>query len=626
MRRILSTSITVLCGLAIIAEFYEYPGNIIVLAVSLIAYCILIALKPQSWLVTLPPIVICWSQMLDTGWIVKEESDAFVLATCGVLVPRLQWRNYPPFSQHLGISVFFLYVAILGVGVIQTIFTANSSAWLSANPYIHPINAFRSTKGAWMALLLVPLLTHEYDSNKKAIAHLSFGIAIGTFLAACFALIERIQFCEITDFKTDYRIIGCFPSMHLGGSQIAIMFALGVPFILALSQCSRRYLGFLWMSTLPLLLYCVTVSFARAGIACFVIGCVVQGVLLLLMVILARSSLQVYATKVFLFFGFLVFCFVSIGVSVTKSEFLRGRLSSVVEDFDARLSNWRHGVELSAPGLVGTLLGQGAGSFPRVAMIHSRVREQSPTDYEIGTLDEEGLSIRGGATLYFCQRIKVFPRDGCIARIKWRSKDANCHIKSSIGEKLALYSINSVEGIRRERSDDGDWRVDTFHYDSLSQSQKDVLLQRPIVFSFWSTSSTGTINVSQIELRSKGGGRERLLENNEFHSGLDHWFISDDYHWCWRIENEFVASYFDGGLLRLVSLICVLVAGFFGSVRLLGRFGLLATAFPASMCVILFSFLFDTPLQSQRLSIIIYVIFCFGVLGLKTPKWCLLEK
>jgi len=228
--------------------------------------------------------------------------------------------------------------------------------------------------------------------------------------------------------------------------------------------------------------------------------------------------------------------------------------------------------------------------------------------------------------LYFCQRIKMFPRDGCIARIKWRSKDANCDIRSSICEKLALYSINSVEGIRRERSVDGDWKVDTFDYDSLSQFQKNVLLQRPIVFSFWVTSSTGTINVSQIELRSKAGGRDRLVENNEFHRGLERWFISDDYHWCWRIENEFVASYFDGGLLRLFSLICVLIAGFFGSFLLLGRYGLSATAFPAAMCVILFSFLFDTPLQSQRLSVIIYVVLCFGMLGLKTPRWCLPEK
>ncbi len=109
------------------------------------------------------------------------------------------------------------------------------------------------------------------------------------------------------------------------------------------------------------------------------------------------------------------------------------------------------------------------------------------------------------------------------------------------------------------------------------------------------------MDIASVELVDSN--HANLIRNHRFSDGMDRWYTTDDSHLCWRIENEYVSTLYDGGLLRLVPMFLLL-----GCSQVAASRGLLngvagSTAFIAGTFALLLLFVFDTPLQAPRLRV-----------------------
>jgi hypothetical protein len=81
-----------------------------------------------------------------------------------------------------------------------------------------------------------------------------------------------------------------------------------------------------------------------------------------------------------------------------------------------------------------------------------------------------------------------------------------------------------------------------------------------------------------------------------------HWYFTDDDHLGWRIENQFLMTFFEGGILGLAALILLIAAALLGAVRGIRLGRLMAACIAASLVGFLVCCPFDCLLDSPRLA------------------------
>ena len=83
-----------------------------------------------------------------------------------------------------------------------------------------------------IALVLLPFLRERMRTRGDAVAWLGGGVTAGLALVAAATLKERAIFTGLVDFTTDYRVVGTFSSMHVGGGHTGAFIAMALPFLL----------------------------------------------------------------------------------------------------------------------------------------------------------------------------------------------------------------------------------------------------------------------------------------------------------------------------------------------------------------------------------------------------------
>ena len=81
-----------------------------------------------------------------------------------------------------------------------------------------------------MALALLPLLGARMRTHRDAMVWLGAGMTAGLALVAAAVVAERTVFTGLFDFTTDYRVVGSFSSMNVGGGHIGAYIAMALPF------------------------------------------------------------------------------------------------------------------------------------------------------------------------------------------------------------------------------------------------------------------------------------------------------------------------------------------------------------------------------------------------------------
>ena len=230
----------------------------------------------------------------------------------------------------------------------------------SDNVYLRPDNALRLAKGFFTALALLPFLRARMRIHGDAIVLLGTGMAAGLALVTAAVLAERALFTGIFDFTADYRVVGTFSGMNIGGGYIGAYLAMALPFLLVFM---------LRPTTLALLAmlgiafgggYAVVVTFARTAYAAALLSILTAG---LGWALAARHRLA--GTVQALALPVLVLILAGgIVMGAPGSGFMAERLRQVAPDLADREANWTDGLALRDGSLAAALLGHGVRDLP----------------------------------------------------------------------------------------------------------------------------------------------------------------------------------------------------------------------------------------------------------------------
>jgi hypothetical protein len=416
-------------------------------------------------------------------------------------------------------------------------------------------------------------------------------------------MLERALFVGLTDFVTDYRVVGPFTSMRIGGGHIGAYVAMVLPFALSLGLARRRWLACPAMILIGLGgAYSLAVTFARTAYVAALGSCGIAGLGLLLIAFRRKRAMLAFAVVPIL---------LVLGVvgTAASSPMMRQRFSTLAEDLLTRENNWRDGWAVRDPNLLTDVFGMGLGTYQRTML--SRASVNRPSDIGIDA-DAAGafVSLRQLTPLYFGQKI-VVPSDGPLRlNLRFRADTPNAALGYILCDKVLLYSDN-CRGGQIEPAKIGQWESGTATVDGKGLGAVTVLgvIPRPVEFALYATAVGSTISFRDVSLRDNEGNE--LLANGDFRHGLDRWLFTDDDHLAWRIKNQYLMRLFELGVVGLTSLLAVCGLALAGGVRAALRGDPMGGIVAGAVVAFLISGISDDVLEVPKIATLFYLI-CFA--------------
>ena len=379
----------------------NYPLVPWVLGIALPLYGLALWRWPSLWLAVIPAMFPAVDLTPWTGWTLVGEPDLFVLVTIGILALRAPPRytdfrldSFPAVVLELSLISYLLSVA-LGLAL-------PGPEGGSDNEYLRPDNALRLAKGFFIALALLPFLRARMRTHRDAMVWLGAGMAAGLALVAAAVVAERTVFTGLFDFTTDYRVVGSFSSMNVGGGHFGAYIAMTLPFLLV-CLLQPRPLTLLAMFSIAVGAgYALVMSYARAAYAAALLSTVTAG---LGWAWAARHRNTATAPALALSALLLL----TIGGIEVAAVFMAERLRAVVRDLADREGDWSGGLALRDGSAATALFGMGLGTYPRI-VLSRKPDERFPTNFVVS---QDGgyrfLSLRAGLPAYFKQKVPVQP-------------------------------------------------------------------------------------------------------------------------------------------------------------------------------------------------------------------------
>jgi O-antigen ligase len=108
-----------------------------------------------------------------------------------------------------------------------------------------------------------------------------------------------------------------------------------------------------------------------------------------------------------------------------------------------------------------------------------------------------------------------------------------------------------------------------------------------------------------------------ILANGDFSRGTERWYFTDDQHMIWRIKNQYLMSWFEGGALGLAAFVLLAGTALAGAARAMRRGDRMAATVAGSLAAFLCSCAFDYLLEAPRLSALFYLVAFIGLTMLK---------
>ena len=590
----------------------HYPLAPWVLGIILLLYALALWRWQSLWLAVVPAVLPAFDLTPWTGWTQVGEPDLFVLVTIGILALRGPPRRIDFWLEGFPGWVLVLslisYVLSLVLG-----FALPGPEIGSDNPYLRPDNALRLAKGFFMALALLPFLRARMRTQGDTMVWFGAGMVTGLALVAAAVLIERALFVGIFDFTTDYRVVGTFSSMNIGGGYIGAYLAMALPFLLVL-VLRPRVVWVLAIFGLAIAAgYALVVTYARTAYAAASISMLTAGLGWAWAARRGKTSIVPAAAP-------LVVVLMLVGgivMGALGSGLMAQRLRTVIPDFRDREENWSGGLALRDVSPAATFFGMGLGTYPRIVL--ARNPDERPTNFVVG---EDGgyrfLSLRAGSPIYFGQKVAVQPDQQYRLFGALRSPDGKGMLGVMLCEKILLYSAN-CRGATFGSHSPGGW--EDFGTGVSTVGLEHPILgwfNRPVELAFVNPVSGTSIDIGHMRMLDPQG--RDVLDNGDFSRGTERWYFTDDQHLIWRVKNQYLMSFFEDGALGLASLVLLAGTALAGAACAIGRGDRMGSIVLGSLTAFLCSSAFDDLLAVPRLATLFYLVAFSGLTMLQQAR------
>jgi hypothetical protein len=612
-----------LLAAAAAAGIVTYPLLPGPLAAGLAIYAALLWRWPQAWLVLLPMLLPVVDLAPWSGRFYFDEGDFLVLVTAAVLYARLPLFKSPLLPGRVAGAVVALLAVAQLVAMLRGLLPLAPIGDNAFNTYFSPYNALRVAKGLGWALLLLPPLSYALARDRQeALWQLCAGYLLGLSAVVAFALRERQVFTGLFDFDLPFRVTSTFSSMHLGGGAIAaflslILPLLALPFVMPAGMLRRlTALGLLAAAG-----YVLLVTFSRAAYLGTLVGFLILLVSLPMAAGRRRAARLGRAVGLILLAG-VVALLIGIGLPGTYAA---ARFDLLTRDLDNRLWEWREGLTLADDGAMASVFGTGLGSYPR-AFLERNTDARVPTTFEIEREGEqEFLRLGSGENLYVGQRVALRPFTTYRLSLRFRAASPDGRIVVPICEKTLLYSVNC--GFASFTPDAaGEWEAYSTEFDSEWMGRPAGLLGllrgRPVELALLNPVDGTVLDVDDVSLVATDGAAagSELLVNGDFSANTDRWFFAADDLATWRIENMWLMTLFEQGVLGVVALALVVMVTLVGLLRRItggpaaeaGPAAVLLASLGGFLTVGLAHGLVDAPRPMTMFYLLLFAALCIG--------------
>ena len=546
----------------------HHPSQPRIALAAFALWCAAATRWPRLWLFVLPACLPAASFAPWTGWVAFTEFDLVfmgaVAAGFAALARPAPAAGRPEAAAGSGAGMLRLLVpALLCVAAASLSLVRGFTADGDASPgwydgYASPLNALRVGKSMLYALLLVPLLRHEFgrspDDTTRSVAA---GMLMGTGIVVAAIVWERLAYVGLFDFTQPYRTTALFWEMHVGGAAIDGYLALAWPFAAAAMLGSRTPLRWAASALLVLLVeYACVTTFSRG------LYLAVGGGLVMLFTARARRpdrpALPGWRSRADVVLALVLF---SLAAAVVGSEsFMRVRVKNSEDDLAKRLVHWRNAIGLlHSP--TDWWLGRGSGRLP-AEYARSVPQDELPGSAQaISGTDGIRLSLSGPAhnealagRYALTQLVPVMP-------ITYRV-DFDVHVDAPVRLGFSVCTMHLLHegacqrGVVQALPGAAPWQRITL---PLAGPLLPEGLWRPrtAVFAITVLNANARVELDNISLA--GGGIGNMLHNADFSQGLAYWFpVAKNYFVPWHVDNFYLELLIEQGVVGLAAVALLL--------------------------------------------------------------------
>lgn len=525
---------------------------------------------PRLWLLALPAAMPVLSLAPWTGWIAVDETDLLILAALAAGHAGLALRPGPvpvgePEEAALRSPLRDGLLVLLGISLLAGLWLA----WVDvhrpplheAGAYTSYLNSLRIGKALAYALLFVPMLRGALRASAVGTQRaVGAGMVVGLVGLALGVLWERGALPGLLNFASDYRTVGLFWEMNVGGAAIDAYLTLAVPFVVWAVMVARSLRAWLAAALLAqVVAYVCLTTFSRGVYGAVVGGLVVAGVL---------ARWQRPASDLAWDPGWrrranawlCVLLVTEVLLMALASSFMADRLATSRNDFGDRLSHWARGVSiLQTPREWFTGIGLGrlperyadlgaAGEFPGAGVVLA----------DGNTPGTHFLRLQGPPTRWqlagryaLTQQVALVPGARYRLALDLRTEHS-VRLRVLVCERHLLYEGDcQVRHIVHRGSTGGQW------------VRADVQLLGPGLDggAGWAPrraslelSVVGPARAVDLDNLALSAGPQLLqLRNAGFERGMAHWFpVIDHYFLPWHIDNLYLEWLIERGAPALL--------------------------------------------------------------------------
>ncbi|HVR54739.1 MAG TPA: hypothetical protein VMS38_33760 [Pseudorhodoferax sp.] len=585
---------------------------------------------PQAWLFVLPAVLPLASLAPWTGRIVGDEFDLVVLGALAAGHARLalgRTRAGAAAGERFweGRTVLALALwASVALGLAQGLLDQHWAPPYELGPYTGWGNSLRVAKSLVYALLALPLLRATLRrAPRAATRRLASGMCVGLGVLAAAVLWERAALPGLFNFGSDYRTVGLFWEMHVGGAAIDAYLAIAVPFAAWAVASARRLRTWLAAALLlHLLAYVCITTFARGVYGAVLGSLVVAGVLWRWHLRPVAAPAPRWRKRANLLLWILLAA--QVLAMAMASSFMVERLRASDNDFGSRLAHWTRGLSIAQTPrdwLLGIGLGRlptryaalgPAGEFPGAAAVLAETAPGAQGHF---------LRLHGPPTrLQLAGRYAMAQQVAAVSHARYRvafdlRSEHSAYLRVRVCERHLLYELDCQQRyLVRRAGTGGQWERVALELRGPALGQELGWAPRLVSLDISVVAPATVVDVDRLELSA--GTRTGLLANGDFEQGLAHWYPSvDAYFLPWHIDNLVLELLIERGVLGLV-LVGLLLGGAlwrlsFGAARGQPAAPWLAAALAGGCALGLVSSVMDMP----RVAFLFLLLACWA--------WCL---
>ena len=523
----------VLIGIALWGA-WTFPVASVSLTASLLLYVVTSSRWPAVWLIVVPVALAALDLTYWSGRVFFNEFDLVLLTTLGAGLLRRQ-SGFASSDR-----VVWAVAAIVAVYETSTIWiglggssgfsafadvSSLSEVWQETD-YYQSTNALREGKGPIWALLLLPMLIREAQTERHFQRWCSAGIFAALLLSGAIVLWERVIFTGLFDFNHPYRVSGNFFSMHTGGAALDAFLVMALPFTAAGYLLWRdRRAALIGAGASLLCVYAIYVTYSRANYPAVAAVALVLGVGWLIQ----RNEVKKALRHLTLLRVTGATAATVLLAGLVLGDAIKARFSTTLEDSQGRLAHYASAVTMMENQSGRQIFGLGKGRFPVVYYFEQNLAgNHLATAFLHREVESDTAFVRfsksdTGGSLFLRQRFD--PTTESRIRLHFTARTVGkraeyLHVEFCERHMLKFRAECHDEGTTISATS-GEWETFNRQFNVGSLGQRGIgPIRTPVDISVMNRGFHEGLEVDAVQVFTMDG--RSLLKNPEFDQGLDH--------------------------------------------------------------------------------------------------------